>query len=133
MLRVWRQACGMQTSVYAKPVFAQGRLIQNNLQGSQKRVQFLQALRDFRDPRAARTFPLFKNAPQGKEECVAITNLRFREEISVRDRIFLAGKHLFFLLGFENTTVEAIYREADTNERIQPILREQGSTAASYF
>jgi len=47
---------------------------------------------------------------------VAITNLRFRPEISVRDRIFLAGKHLFFLLGFENTTIEAIYREADTNE-----------------
>ncbi len=47
---------------------------------------------------------------------MAITNLRFRPEISVRDRIILAGKHLFFLLGFENTTVEAIYREADTNE-----------------
>jgi AcrR family transcriptional regulator len=61
-------------------------------------------------------FLLFENAPRGKEEIVAITNLRFRPEIPVRDRIFLAGKHLFFLLGFASTTLEAIYREAETNQ-----------------
>lgn len=48
---------------------------------------------------------------------MATTNLRIRPQISVRDRIFVAGKHLFFLLGFENTNIEAIYREADTNEQ----------------
>lgn len=48
---------------------------------------------------------------------MATTNLRIRPQISVRDRIFVAGKHLFFLLGFENTNVEAICREADTNQQ----------------
>lgn len=45
-----------------------------------------------------------------------MSNLRFRQEMTVRDRIFQAGKHLFFLLGFENATIQAICREAGTDE-----------------
>jgi AcrR family transcriptional regulator len=57
----------------------------------------------------------FENAPRGKEESVA-THLHLCPEISVHDRISSAGKHLFFILGFENTSIEAICRAAGVSE-----------------
>jgi AcrR family transcriptional regulator len=47
---------------------------------------------------------------------VVSTNLHLCPEISVHDRISSAGKHLFFLLGFDNASVEAICREAKASE-----------------
>lgn len=44
------------------------------------------------------------------------TNLHLCPEISVHDRISTAGKHLFFLLGFDNASVTAICREAGASE-----------------
>ncbi|HEX7285292.1 MAG TPA: TetR/AcrR family transcriptional regulator [Candidatus Angelobacter sp.] len=44
------------------------------------------------------------------------TNLHLCPEISVHDRISSAGKHLFFLLGFDNASVQAICREAKASE-----------------
>lgn len=44
------------------------------------------------------------------------TNLHLCPEISVHDRISSAGKHLFFLLGFDNATIEAVCREAKASE-----------------
>lgn len=79
----------------------------------------LSTLRDFRDPRANQTFSSFQGPREERGKYVATTNLHveLRPEISVRDRIFLAGKHLFFLLGFESTNIEAVCREAHTNEQ----------------
>jgi AcrR family transcriptional regulator len=47
---------------------------------------------------------------------VVSTNLHLCPEISVHDRISSAGKHLFFLLGFDNASLEAICREAKATE-----------------
>jgi AcrR family transcriptional regulator len=47
---------------------------------------------------------------------VPATNLRFLPEVSAENRIRSAGKHLFFLLGFENTSIETICREAGVSE-----------------
>jgi AcrR family transcriptional regulator len=47
---------------------------------------------------------------------VVSTNLHLCPEISVHDRISSAGKHLFFLLGFDNASLEAICREAKASE-----------------
>jgi AcrR family transcriptional regulator len=47
---------------------------------------------------------------------VVATNLHLCPEISVHDRISSAGKHLFFLLGFDNASIEAVCREAKASE-----------------
>jgi AcrR family transcriptional regulator len=47
---------------------------------------------------------------------VPVTNLRFLPVFSVEERIRWAGKHLFFLIGFENTSIKAICREAGVTE-----------------
>jgi AcrR family transcriptional regulator len=43
-------------------------------------------------------------------------NIRFPADASPRDRMLLAAKHLMSALGYENTTSEAICREARTTE-----------------
>jgi AcrR family transcriptional regulator len=47
---------------------------------------------------------------------VPASNLRFLPELSAEERIRSAGKHLFFLLGFESTSIEAICRAAGVSE-----------------
>jgi AcrR family transcriptional regulator len=42
--------------------------------------------------------------------------IRFPEDASARDRIILAAKHLMSAVGYENTTTEAICREAGASE-----------------
>jgi AcrR family transcriptional regulator len=42
--------------------------------------------------------------------------IRFPENASPRDRIIIAAKHLMSAVGYENTTPEAVCREANTSE-----------------
>ncbi len=43
-------------------------------------------------------------------------NIRFPANASPRDRIVIAAKHLMSAVGYENTTTEAVCREADASE-----------------
>ncbi|HSM85201.1 MAG TPA: TetR/AcrR family transcriptional regulator [Candidatus Limnocylindrales bacterium] len=47
---------------------------------------------------------------------MADANLQFRPDASVRERIIAAAKYLFCAVGYENTTSEAICREAKATE-----------------
>jgi len=47
---------------------------------------------------------------------VATSHLVLRQEISVYEAILAAGKHLFHIVGYEATSVEAVYREAGMTE-----------------
>jgi AcrR family transcriptional regulator len=56
---------------------------------------------------------LFREA---KEESVATSHLAVRPEFSVRENIMAARKHLFHIVGYDATSVDAICREAKATE-----------------
>jgi len=47
---------------------------------------------------------------------VATPHLALRQEICAYESILAAGKHLFHIVGYEATSVEAVYREAGATE-----------------
>jgi len=59
---------------------------------------------------------LYRFVPRAQEESVATSQVAVRPEISVRENILAAGKHLFHVVGYDGIGVDAICRQAKTTE-----------------
>jgi AcrR family transcriptional regulator len=59
---------------------------------------------------------IYRTVPRAKEESVATSHFAVRSEVSVRENILAAGKHLYHVVGYDGTSVDAICREANANE-----------------
>lgn len=59
---------------------------------------------------------LDRTVPRAKEESLATSQFAVRPEVSVRENILAAGKHLYHVVGYDGTSVEAICREGKTTE-----------------